>query len=91
MNTPLTPDPLQQRLNQEQRDRARDLGHYNQYGLRSDPRAENVDRANPGTGDHARRFGASGDPATYANRAEEPQSPPLHDTASDAPADHGAP
>ncbi len=83
------PEEVQDLLASEQRDRARDKGSFNQYGMRDDPRdAEMPDRANPGTGDHARRFGAGGDMASYANRAdpEGPGHPPEHDASSDAPA-----
>ncbi|AVP58786.1 hypothetical protein C7H73_14670 [Pulveribacter suum] len=80
---------MQALLDAEQRDRARDRGHFTQYGMRIDPRdAQESARANPGTGDRPRRFGAGGDPATYANRADllaQPQTA-VRDDSSDAPA-----
>ncbi|SDM29008.1 hypothetical protein SAMN05428957_10429 [Oryzisolibacter propanilivorax] len=86
------PSRLDQQLADAERDRARDHGHFNQYGMRADPRRDPVDHANPGTGDHARRFGAGGDPASYANRAGDEQPvPPLRSDASDAPAHPSAP
>ncbi|WP_158702849.1 hypothetical protein [Melaminivora suipulveris] len=91
MTQPPIPESVERQLASAERDRERDRGHFNQYGLRSDPRPQDVDRANPGTGDNARRFGASGDPATYVNRADEPQPPPLRGPSSDAPANRGAP
>lgn len=83
---------LDQQLADAERDRARDQGHFNQYGMRADPRRNPVDRANPGTGDHARRFGAGGDLTSYANRTED-EAPvsPLRDESSDAPAHPSVP
>lgn len=63
-------------------DRAADDGHFNQYGMRTDPRKVTMSNPeNPGTGDGPRRFGGGGDPATYENRdaaakrTEDPQGP----------------
>ena len=82
---------LAKALDRAAQDRPRDRGRFTQYGLRTDPRPEPGDRSNPGTGDHARRFGASGDLASYANRPAEADAPQVHDQASDAPAHPGAP
>ncbi|PWW43685.1 hypothetical protein [Melaminivora alkalimesophila] len=92
MPEPLSPLPaVDQALDRAARDRPRDRGRFTQYGLRSDPRPEPGDRTNPGTGDHPRRFGASGDPGSYANRPADAQGPQVHDQASDAPAHPGTP
>lgn len=63
-------------------DREADEGHFNQYGMRSDPREVLTSHPeNPGTGEGARRFGWGGDPATYENRdvdakrTEDPHGP----------------
>ena len=63
-------------------DRAADEGHFNQYGMRDDPRGVLTSHPeNPGTGAGARRFGQGGDASTYENRdmdakrTEEPQGP----------------
>jgi len=87
-STPPTsgPDDVQDLLASEQRDRARDRGHYNQYGMRDDARkTEEPGRLNPGNGDHPRRFGSGGDLSTYANRAGDSETPE-RDASSDAPA-----
>lgn len=53
------------------KDRQADTGHYDQYGMRDDPRGVLTSRPeNPATGEGPRRFGAGGDEATYDNRAE---------------------
>ncbi len=90
---PSDPQPadLDLQLEADQRDRARDRGHFNQYGLRIDSRPPEGDRANPGTGDHARRFGAGGDPASYSNRGGEQEPLPNLERSSDAPASKAAP
>ncbi len=55
-----------------QRDRQADAGHYDQYGMRDDPRGVLTSRPeNPGTGEGPRRFGGSGDESTYENRDPE--------------------
>ncbi|GKT00422.1 hypothetical protein AVKW3434_13555 [Acidovorax sp. SUPP3434] len=55
-----------------EQDRQRDQGHFNLYGMRDDARGRGeVDGENPGDGEGPRRFGASGDESTYANRAPE--------------------
>ncbi|SFE57203.1 DUF3606 domain-containing protein [Paracidovorax wautersii] len=55
------------------KDRQADTGHYNQYGMRDDPRGVLTSHPeNPATGEGARRFGAGGDEATYENRSEAP-------------------
>ena len=92
MTHPLTPPSLDERLAAAERARMRDRGHFNQYGLRIDSRPDEADRANPGTGAHARRYGAGGDLSTYANRAHGVQTQQLPDEASsDAPASRAAP
>lgn len=89
--TAATP-PLPERLASDERDRARDQGHFTQYGMRIDSRPEPaLEHGNPGTGDHARRFGASGDLATYANREGDDAAAPLPGSSSDAPSNRGAP
>ncbi|WCM90096.1 hypothetical protein [Acidovorax sp. NCPPB 3576] len=55
-----------------EQDRQRDQGHFNLYGMRDDSRGSSeVDGENRGDGASARRFGASGDESSYANRAPE--------------------
>ncbi len=55
-----------------QRDRHADTGHYDQYGMRDDPRGVLTSHPeNPGTGEGPRRFGGSGDESTYENRDPE--------------------
>ena len=62
--------PLPERLAADQKQRARDRGHFNNYGMREDPTDEPiVDGENAADGGQARRFGAGGDESTYANRA----------------------
>ena len=63
-------------------DRAADDGHFNQYGMRDDPRGVLTSHPeNPGTGEGPRRFGQGGDVSTYENRdldakrTDEPQGP----------------
>lgn len=91
MTKPELPPAVKEQLQAAEMDRQRDRGHYNQYGMRDDTRAERGDHANPGTGDHARRFGASGDLSTYANRDGGQEDTVLQDTSSDAPASDAAP
>ncbi|WP_313073111.1 hypothetical protein [Melaminivora sp.] len=88
---PSQPASVQQELATAQRDRARDQGRFNMYGMRIDPRTQEPDRANPGNGDHARRFGAGGDLSTYANRSHEGERELLPDRGSDAPAHKSIP
>ena len=86
---PARQDPVAQLLAAEQRDRARDRGRFNQYGMRDDPRdPQESDRENPGNGDRARRFGSGGDPSSYANRVPDTKEPavPDQDASSDSPA-----
>ncbi|SFE10617.1 hypothetical protein [Paracidovorax konjaci] len=53
-----------------EQDRQRDTGHFDQYGMRNDPRdtATPAGGENPATGDGGRRFGAGGDESSYGNR-----------------------
>lgn len=49
-------------------ERMQDRGHFNQYGMRDDPRGQNqIDGENPGTGEGPRQFGSGGDLSSYAN------------------------
>lgn len=89
MSQPDLSPSLEQQLSTSERDRARDQGRFTQYGMRIDARPPGPDHANPGTGDHARRFGAGGDPASYANRPGGQDVP--SDVGSDAPAHPGTP
>lgn len=70
-------DSMAEKLAQAQRERAKDRGRFNQYGMRDDPRGgDAVDGENPGNGENPRRFGAGGDVSSYANReALRPSSP----------------
>lgn len=68
--TPST-DHLTVAANKEdpQTDRVADDGHFNQYGMRADPRELPTSNSeNPGTGEGPRRFGGGGDSQTYENR-----------------------
>ena len=63
-------DSVAEKLVAAQRERARDRGHFSQYGMRDDPRGGGaVEGENPGNGENARRFGAGGDVSSYGNRA----------------------
>ncbi len=78
---------LDKLLDSEQRDRARDQGHFTMYGMRVDAREhKGPESENPGNGDNARRFASGGDLSTYANRSPEAEQAPGRDTGSDAPA-----
>ena len=62
------PDTTTTAKQADQQARAEDRGHFNQYGMRNDARGDGgLDTANPGTGEGPRRYGAGGDPASYAN------------------------
>ncbi len=74
-NTPprTTPDPVAEGTLADERERRRDTGHYDQYGMRDDPRptATPAGAENLATGEGARRFGASGDESSYGNRERQ--------------------
>ena len=57
--------PLPERLAVDQKQRARDRGHFNNYGMRDDSTDEPiVDGENAADGGQARRFGAGSDEST---------------------------
>ena len=75
--TVLEKDSMARKLASAERDRALDKGHFNQYGMRDDPRGKDtVDGENPGDGENARHFGADGDASSYGNRPGHSGQPP---------------
>lgn len=74
-NTPprTIPDPVADNIVADERERRRDTGHYDQYGMRDDTRsaATPPGAENLATGEGGRRFGGSGDESTYGNRERQ--------------------
>lgn len=67
------PDPVADNIVADERERRHDTGHYDQYGMRDDPRsaATPAGAENLATGEGGRRFGSSGDESTYGNRERQ--------------------
>ncbi len=72
--SPRTPrESVAQITQADERERRRDTGHYDQYGMRDDPgpAATPAGAENLATGEGGRRFGGSGDESTYGNRERQ--------------------